>query len=35
LLGNEWLTKEYFRIGASSLANELLSDILGEKTVFF
>jgi deoxyribose-phosphate aldolase len=35
ILGKEWLSKDYFRIGASSLANELLSDVLGEKTVFF
>lgn len=35
LLGKEWLTKDYFRIGASSLANELLSDLIGEKTTFF
>lgn len=35
VLGDEWLNKDYFRIGASSLANALLSDIIGEKTVFF
>lgn len=35
ILGKEWLSKDYFRIGASSLANELLSDLLGEKTRFF
>lgn len=35
ILGKEWLSKDYFRIGASSLANELLSDVLGEKTRFF
>jgi deoxyribose-phosphate aldolase len=35
ILGKEWLSKDYFRIGASSLANELLSDVLGEKTVLF
>ena len=35
VLGEEWLTNEYFRIGASRLANNLLGDILGEETKFF
>lgn len=35
VLGEEWLTNEYFRIGASRLANALLSDILGTETKFF
>lgn len=35
ILGEQWLTNEYFRIGASSLANNLLSDILGKETKFF
>ena len=35
LLGKEWLTPRYFRIGASSLANALLSDLLGEETKAF
>lgn len=35
VLGQEWLTNEYFRIGASRLANNLLSDILGEQVKFF
>lgn len=35
VLGEEWLNNEYFRIGASSLANSLLSDILGSETNFF
>ncbi|MCM1110169.1 MAG: deoxyribose-phosphate aldolase [Clostridium sp.] len=35
VLGDEWLTNEYFRIGASRLANNLLSDILGTETKFF
>lgn len=35
ILGSEWLTPEYFRIGASRLANTLLSDILGSETKFF
>lgn len=35
ILGEEWLTNEYFRIGASRLANNLLGDILGKETKFF
>ncbi|NLE33278.1 MAG: deoxyribose-phosphate aldolase [Bacteroidales bacterium] len=35
ILGEEWLNKELFRIGASRLANNLLSDIEGKPTVFF
>lgn len=35
VLGEEWLTNEYFRIGASRLANNLLSEILGTETKFF
>lgn len=35
ILGSEWLTPERFRIGASSLANALLSDITGEESKFF
>ncbi len=35
VLGEQWLTNEYFRIGASRLANNLLSDILGEPVKFF
>ncbi len=35
VLGQDWLTNEYFRIGASRLANNLLSDILGTETKFF
>lgn len=35
VLGDQWLSNEYFRIGASRLANNLLSDILGEETKFF
>lgn len=35
VLGDEWLTNDYFRIGASRLANSLLSDILGQETKFF
>lgn len=35
VLGEKWLTNEYFRIGASRLANNLLSEILGEDVKFF
>ena len=35
ILGEQWLDNEYFRIGASRLANNLLSDILGEEIKFF
>lgn len=35
VLGDEWLSPEYFRIGASRLANNILSDILGETVKYF
>lgn len=35
VLGDKWMTNEYFRLGASRLANNLLSDILGEEVKFF
>jgi len=35
VLGDKWLTNEYFRIGASRLANNLLGDILGKEIKFF
>ena len=35
VLGDEWLCQDLFRIGASSLANNLLSTILGEETKYF
>lgn len=35
VLGDAWLDNEYFRIGASRLANNLLSDILATETKFF
>lgn len=35
ILGKEWLDKEYFRFGASRLANAVLSEIQGEKTEHF
>jgi len=34
-LGNEWLNNELFRIGASRLANNLLSDIYQEEVKYF
>ncbi|WP_372775770.1 deoxyribose-phosphate aldolase [Mangrovibacterium sp.] len=35
ILGNEWLNPGLFRIGASRLANNLLSDFLGEEIKYF
>ena len=36
VLGDQWLeTNEFFRLGASRLANNVLSDILGEPVKFF
>ncbi len=35
ILGEEWLTNEYFRLGTSRLANLLLSEITGTETNFF
>ncbi len=35
ILGEEWLTPSYFRIGASSAANVLLSAIVGEEITHF
>lgn len=35
VLGDEWLTPEYFRIGASSLANTLLTSIAGHEVKHF
>ena len=35
VLGEDWLTNRYFRIGASRLANNLLSDIWGEEVKYF
>ena len=35
VLGEEWLNNRYFRIGASSLANNLLADITGEQKKVF
>lgn len=35
VLGEQWLTNEYFRLGASGLANNLLSAIWGTETKYF
>lgn len=35
ILGEEWLTNTRFRFGASRLANNLLSSILGQETKYF
>ncbi len=35
VLGDEWLNRDLFRIGASSLANALLSVMTGEEVKFF
>lgn len=35
VLGDEWLTQDYFRIGASSLANNLLAAMTGTEKKFF
>lgn len=35
VLGEKWLTNEFFRIGASGLANNLLTAISGSETKFF
>lgn len=35
VLGKEWLTQDYFRIGASSLANAVLSTLEGKEVKYF
>ena len=35
VLGNEWLTNQWFRLGTSRLANLLLSEVLGREETFF
>ena len=35
VLGEEWLSNEFFRLGTSRLANMLLSEIVGEEIKFF
>ncbi|MBF1532001.1 MAG: deoxyribose-phosphate aldolase, partial [Prevotella salivae] len=35
VLGEKWLTNQWFRMGTSRLANLLLSEILEKETKFF
>ena len=35
VLGDEWLDTEHFRLGASSLANAVLSSLEGNTVKFF
>jgi len=35
VLGEKWLTNQYFRLGTSRLANLLLSDLMGKDVKFF
>ena len=35
VLGEEWLTNQWFRMGTSRLANMLLSEVVGEEVKFF
>mgnify|MGYP002622643858 FL=1 len=35
VLGDKWLTNKWLRLGTSSLANKLLTDITGEEVKFF
>jgi deoxyribose-phosphate aldolase len=35
ILGEKWLTPEYFRIGASRLANNILNELYPERPAFF
>lgn len=35
VLGEKWLTNQWLRLGTSSLANKLLSDIVGKEVKFF
>lgn len=35
VLGKQWLTNQWFRLGTSSLANKLLSEIKGKEVKFF
>ena len=35
VLGEKWLTNQWFRMGTSRLTNLLLSEILGKETKFF
>ena len=35
VLGEKWLTNQWFRLGTSRLTNMLLSEILGRQVKFF
>jgi deoxyribose-phosphate aldolase len=35
VLGEKWLTNQWFRMGTSRLANLLLSEVTGVETKFF
>jgi len=35
VLGEKWLTNQWFRMGTSRLANMLLSEVIGEEVKFF
>lgn len=35
VLGEKWLTNKWFRLGTSRLANQLLSELIGQETKFF
>jgi deoxyribose-phosphate aldolase len=35
ILGEQWLNNESFRFGASRLANNLLTSIMGEEVKYF
>lgn len=35
VLGEQWLTNQWFRMGTSRLANQLLSEVIGHDTKFF
>ncbi len=35
VLGEKWLTNKWFRLGTSRLANQLLSEVIGQETKFF
>ena len=35
VLGGKWLTNKWLRLGTSSLANKLLSEVVGKEVKFF
>ena len=35
VLGTEWLTNQYLRLGTSRLANLLMSEVVGEEVKFY